>query len=95
MPYIEEDDRAWFNGSIINIVNTLRHKFDQSRLAGNLNYIITKIIAEYIKTEGYNYRLLNEIIGTLDNTKDELKRIVLYPYENSKIEKNGGVYDKS
>lgn len=93
MPHIKQNDRAYFNGSIINIVNTLRHKFDQSKFTGNLSYITTKIIAEYFKREGYNFRLLNEIDGFFGTCQSEFRRLILHPYEDKKIEENGSAYD--
>lgn len=88
MPYIPKSRRdALFNDS------TYDHN-DQIVCAGELNYFITYLINEYLKYHGLNYQVCNDIVGALDNAKDEFKRCVQNPYEDLKIKENGDVYDK-
>jgi hypothetical protein len=60
---------------------------------GELNYLITTLIQEYILREGLSYATLNEVIGVLECAKLELYRRVVTPYEDSKIQENGDVYE--
>lgn len=82
MPYINRIDRTQFN------------VYDNHRAtnAGELNYVITKLIDEYISRKGKNYAVLNEAIGVLECAKQELYRRVVTPYEETKIIENGDVY---
>lgn len=63
-----------------------------ARNCGELNYVITKLIIAYMKKHGKNYQTCNDIVGALDNAKDEFKRRIQNPYENYKILENGDVY---
>lgn len=60
--------------------------------AGELNYKLTLEIIAYIETHGLSYRICNDIVGALDNCKDEFRRRIQHPYEDIKIEENGDVY---
>jgi len=60
--------------------------------AGNLNYIITKIINEWVRSKGLRYATINEVKGVLHCVIDEFNRRIVGPYEDSKIEDNGDVY---
>ena len=60
--------------------------------AGVLNYCISALFNEVLKTNGMNYRNINELIGVLECAKLELYRRVERPYEDDKIQSNGDVY---
>lgn len=75
MPYIKQENRQ-------------DTKLDHP---GNLNYLITKLMAQYVKENGLNYRTINDVVGVLTCAKDEFYRRVVVPYEDSKIEENGDV----
>lgn len=60
--------------------------------AGELNYLVTLVIAKYIETNGLNYQHCNDVVGALDGAKAEFQRRVVAPYEDSKIRENGDVY---
>lgn len=60
--------------------------------AGHLNYLLTVTIIEYLANHGLSYQTCNDIVGALDNCKDEFKRRVQNPYEDRKIAENGDVY---
>lgn len=82
MPYIKKDRRApiWAYDA-------------KPENAGELNYLITKLIDEYLKNcEKVNYAALNEVIGVLECAKLELYRRVVAPYEDTKIIENSDVY---
>jgi hypothetical protein len=80
MPYIHPDDR----------LQILSGRKIES--AGELNYVITNLINDYILYNGKNYNNLNEVIGVLECAKLELYRRIAAPYEDIKIEANGDVY---
>ena len=81
MPYIEPTRRTeiLFEGS-------------RPVTSGELNYLITCLVDEYIAQHGKKYTIINEAIGILECAKLELYRRIASPYEDSKIEQNGDVY---
>lgn len=56
---------------------------------GELNYVLTKTIHNYLKVKGLRYQTLDEIVGALECCKMEFVRRVVNPYEDQKIEENG------
>ena len=60
--------------------------------AGELNYLVSTFIANYIRDKGLKYAVLNEMIGALECAKLELNRVIIGPYEDIKIRENGAVY---
>lgn len=60
--------------------------------AGELNYQLTVRIVDYLAKHGLSYQTCNDIVGALDNAKDEFKRRIQNPYEDQKIKENGDVY---
>ena len=61
--------------------------------AGELNFLVSTFIANYIRNCGLKYAVVNEMIGALECAKMELNRVVIGPYEDLKIQENGPVYD--
>lgn len=59
--------------------------------AGELNYMITLLIHDYLRENGNNYQAMNDIIGALDGCKMEFYRRKVAPYEDIKIQENGDV----
>ena len=60
--------------------------------AGELNYCFTRAIIHYMKSRGVSYQTMNDVVGALENAKNEFQRRIVHPYEDSKIAKNGDVY---
>lgn len=60
--------------------------------AGELNYIITRLLDSWCKPSG-RYATYNAAIGILECVKQELYRRVIADYEDKKCEENGDVYD--
>jgi hypothetical protein len=83
MPYIKQDAREKFEdyGSI-----------NMPKNAGELNYMITQLLIEYMKNKPLNYQTINDIIGAIEGAKQEFYRRVAVPYEDDKIRENGDVY---
>lgn len=78
MPYIKQEDR------------------EEAPVApttpGELNYVITLRVDEYLRGKGVSYTSLNEVIGVLECAKLELYRRIAAPYEDQKKHDNGDVY---
>lgn len=84
MPYIKKDDR--------NRICTADFYEDEVNTPGELNYLITTFLIDYVKKKGLSYTTINEVVGVLDCAKAEFYRRVAVPYENEKIAENGDVY---
>lgn len=82
MPYIKEHRRIYIDDGYI------------PEVAGELNYLVTKAINTYIIRHGLSYQICNDIVGALENAKDEFQRRIQHPYEDKKIEENGDVYQE-
>lgn len=80
MPYISKDRRADL------------HTGEMPETAGELNYLLTFAVNEYINAHGINYQVFNDALGALEGAKMELYRRLVGFYEDRKIEENGDVY---
>ncbi len=61
--------------------------------AGELNFAITVVVDNYIRNKGgIRYAHLNEAVGALECAKLELYRRLAAPYEDTKIQEAGDVY---
>ena len=59
---------------------------------GELNYVITLALLQYIKEFGLTYQTINDILGVLVAVQLEFNRRVVVPYEQQKCKVNGDVY---
>ena len=82
MPYINEDLREEVEAN-------------GAHSPGELNYVFSKLIDEYIERNKKDYATLNDIIGVLECCKLELYRRIVAPYEDTKLIKNGEVFKLS
>ncbi len=82
VPYIAPERREKFDNDDFSDVNV-----------GDLNYLISTVVDEYIVREGLGYASINAAIGVLECAKLELYRRIAAPYEDKKIEQNGDVYE--
>jgi hypothetical protein len=88
MPYIPQQQRIDVNADV------KAHGVDWVPAnAGELNFLVSTFIANYIRTKGLKYAVVNEMVGALECAKMELNRVIIGPYEDRKIEENGPVYD--
>ena len=60
--------------------------------AGELNYVITRICLNYLKTTQTNYQRMNDVVGVLECLKLEFYRRKVSFYEDQKHAENGDVY---
>jgi len=91
MPYISHEKRELLQHSLASLAAGIIVA-DQKDQAGVLNYCISALLNEVLKTNGISYRNVNELIGVLECAKLELYRRVASPYEDEKIQSNGDVY---
>ena len=83
MPYIKPEDRKKLDCVIETVY--------AAETPGELNYVITRLVHEYIEYKGLKYININEVIGVLECAKLELYRMVAAPYENQKMLQNGRI----
>ncbi len=81
MPYIPKDRR-----------HDIDRQFAHPQTAGELNFLITTTVWDYIKARGISYTTFNEVIGVLECAKLELYRRQISAYEDKKQIENGDVY---
>lgn len=85
MPYIKKDLRLTLDKPVIELILKIS-------TPGELNYVITKLVTEYLKNESESYLVYNEIIGCLECAKQEFYRRAIVPYEEKKRKENGDVF---
>lgn len=88
MPYIEQKDRNEKFGDLTT--ENLRLGY-ACETPGDLNYVITLICQQYLKSKGLRYQYVNDIIGALEGCKLEFYRRIVSNYEDEKINLNGDV----
>lgn len=59
---------------------------------GELNYLFTMHMLDYVDNMGLSYQVINDIIGALEGAKLEFYRRVVNGYENQAKENNGDIY---
>lgn len=87
MPYIPANDRDFLN-----------HRYGLEDKApimtvGELTYVLTKVVEGHRKRQGTNFETLADIVVALEQAKDEFQRRVVHPYEDTKKNDNGDVYE--
>jgi hypothetical protein len=82
MPYIIKSARINFNKHLDKVGPEIAAK-------GDLNYCVTHLALHYIKAHGKSYTNISEAASALVDAADEIKRRLLAPYENQKIDENG------
>jgi hypothetical protein len=81
MPYLTSDEKD----------RLLDHMYPET--AGELNFLITTMCRRYFSKSKRNYEAINTVLGALECAKQEYYRRIVVPYENSKINSNGDVYE--
>lgn len=85
MPYLKKEDKSKFSKLLAEVKKTT------PATAGEINFVVTAIIHEYMKYQGLNYQKINDVVGALDGAKVEFQRRIVGPYEDLKIKENGDV----
>jgi hypothetical protein len=60
---------------------------------GELNFVFTDAITDYLFDNGISYQSINDVLGALEGAKLEFYRRIAVPYEEKKLQENGDVYD--
>ena len=89
MPYIKQEQRKELEDFVTLLGQKLLENGPDNM--GEYNYVITKLIHDYIYFNGLKYSNLNNIVGMLECAKAEFIRKVVSPYEEKKIKENGSV----
>jgi len=82
MPYIKKERRD----DLLDMIGK------PAQTPGELNFLVTSLIKDYIEVKGLNYQTINDIKGALGCAWDEFYRRKGIPYEDKKIEENGDVW---
>jgi hypothetical protein len=85
MPYINKDRRIALDGEGGGAMFTS---------PGELNYVLSQEIQNYLLPKGVSYTRLNDVIGVLECLKLEIYRRMAAPYEDIKIKENGDVFSR-
>lgn len=88
MPYIKQDKKNIIDPKLDSLIKLIE---DNELVAGDLNYIFTKLIIAYMDKET-NYQRMNDCIGALEGCKLEFYRRAVSIYETEKAKQNGDVY---
>ncbi|MDB4408494.1 hypothetical protein N9165_00305 [Akkermansiaceae bacterium] len=86
MPYIAQEDRDGFE-EFRDLCADLEPK-----TAGEIQYMIAVIVAEFMKNSDYRYQNMNDVMGALNGANLEFYRRYVAPYEDECIAKNGDVF---
>ncbi len=86
MPYIQTAQKEYFT----DLLKLLGKEAIAS--PGELNFLLTELLKQYMVTRTKNYQCYNDMVGALESCKLELYRRLIAPYEDEKIESNGDVY---
>ena len=84
MPYIKSEQRQKFD--------TWLYQCPLFNLPGELSYVITRILRNYIMGEQFSYITAVIVVGVMVLTTVEFIRRLVNPYEDTKIQQNGDVY---
>ena len=92
MPYIKKDRRDIIDRFLNTFLSNLKSQFVTSIEPGDINYIVTRIVANLMKpNEGWGYTTISSAIRVLEDAAQEMRRRLLNPYEDEKIKENGDV----
>lgn len=83
MPYIKKSEREHID-KMVPRVDLLT--------AGELNYLISRIVFKWVTGLGISYSSCNVAVGVLECVKQEFYRRVVAPYEDKKKLENGDVF---
>ena len=89
MPYVNRSIRYEFRPYLGPLERFIS---ERGLMLGELNYLITCLVDDYLRVEGLTYSTLNDVIGVLECAKQEVYRRVAAPYEDDKRAKHGEVY---
>jgi len=83
MPYVPKERRGAEEYQVV---------FGPDEGAGDLNFMFTLVLQDYLRAKGLSYQTINDVVGALEGAKAEFQRRVVAPYEDDAMELNGDVY---
>tara|TARA_R100001143_G_C3274135_1_gene93594 strand:- start:12 stop:281 length:270 start_codon:yes stop_codon:yes gene_type:complete len=89
MPYITADKRLEISLELEALLSKVSESPEMA--AGDLNYILTRVVHAYLNSSQRGYQGYNDAMGALEGCKLELYRRHIVPYENRKMVENGDV----
>jgi hypothetical protein len=87
MPYLTEQRKKEIEEEIFNAGS-----LPVLRGPGELNYVMTRLMLNYMEDNGLGYSTINDVIGAAEGAKLEFYRRFAADYEDTKILENGDVY---
>lgn len=87
MPYISPDKRPDIDSLTKPLIEHLK-SLPLEEQDGALNYAVTKILRQLYPNKYFH---MNRALGVLTAIKDEFYRVVVGPYEDTKMKENGRV----
>ncbi len=88
MPYIVQESRALYDSSLARLAESI----SDATPDGDLNYIVTRILSDWLQKRGLSYTPLADVVTVLETAKLEFYRRLAAPYEDGKAALNGDVY---
>jgi len=85
MPYIKPKRRRIFNRGLEGLMNT---NFIEK---GDLTYCAYKLGIDYINQKGIKYQHISDAVSALNDAAEEIRRRVMFHYEDRKIKENGDI----
>lgn len=94
MPYIQQYRRRLYDVWINKLLDMLKSQ-DPTSVKGDLNYIISRIVAgTYHPVDGnWRYNAIAEVTGTFECAKLEFYRRVASPKEDTVVDTNGDIQE--
>ena len=91
MPYITDKERTErFKYHVVSTRESIAIAVGSlADNGGQLNYMISLAISEYLKIHGLKYNTCQDILGMLEVAKAEFTARVVIPYEKLKAKENG------
>ena len=83
MPYIKPEKRVKYKA--------LENLMDGEVAKGELTYCAYKLGIDYIVLKGENYQNISDAISALTDAAEEIRRRVMFPYEDKKAFQNGDI----
>lgn len=81
MPYISQIRR--------DELDPVQYLYFRPTHAGELNYVISQLLIQYVKDRGLSYQTINDVEGVLAQAARRFDERVAVPYEDDKIRQNG------
>ena len=87
MPYINKEQRPEIDKLTDPLIDHLKSLSIEDQ-DGSLNYAVTRVLKKVYPVKYYH---LNRALGVLTAITHELYRVIIGPYEDTKIKENGEV----